>query len=132
MVLKRDERPELDVSGQSLGGESRLERSADSFTPSSTSLFSFEFRASAFTKLASSSSSSSVFLPQIHLRLFSYPLLVFNCVDDGVLELLRREVDAEILALAVDEDLFRHNVDEAVLETLIKVIVSCFKNDITW
>ena len=88
---------------------------------SSTSLLSFELRVNSFTKL--STASPSIFLPQVGLRLFSYPLLSFNCVDDGVLELLRNEVNAEILALAVDEDLFRHNVDDALVDTLVKVFV---------
>ena len=88
----------------------------------SSSLFSFELRVHSFTKLSRSSSSSSVvFLPQIIFRLFSYPKLVFDCVDDGVLDLLRREIDADILALALDEEHFRHNVDETVLQTLNKV-----------
>ena len=86
---------------------------------SSSSLFSFELRVISFTKVAAPS--PLIFLPQVGLRLLSYPALFFNCVDDGVLELLRREVDAEILALAVDEDLFHHNVDETVVDTLVKV-----------
>ena len=96
--------------------------SATSSSTASSSLFSFELSVSSFTKVASSSSSSaSIFVPRICLRLFSYPRLVFDCVDEGVLRLLRSRVDADLLALAADQDVFRHNVDDAIAHSLVEV-----------
>ena len=95
--------------------------SATSSSTASSSLFSFELSVSSFTKVASSSSSASIFVPRICLRLFSYPRLVFDCVDEGVLRLLRSRVDADLLALAADQDVFRHNVDDAIAHSLVEV-----------